>query len=375
MTQLLNDSVIEQSKLTDLRLLHTLQDIVDKVEIHSNFSIHHPDYQPFELPPEAVSRFQSIPEVIKQKYLSLQLRNFLYGIYYNHSLRASLSLDTNTKNFASNLENNSFLGVDLQFYERLHASNSGTGYFDPGWSVIKQEDDGTLAVTKADLRLHIEREKHLPESAQKSKVGDLVAIRMPKNLVQNGFYMAVGNMGLHYQNHANTHPVTVRIYFNLTAEGAVAVMASLTQQLNAQAIPFDFKVLYNPNDYQRHDSGVLYFDKNHYQTVRQVLQTVYQEQQIHFQPEIPLFTMQLASGLGLAEEPEHKFATQESFGMNRCQIITNGMLAAWYAGEKLPENRMKAIFEQFSLLNIDWQHPYLNANSENIYLPLNDTNN
>jgi len=37
----------------------------------------------------------------------------------------------------------------------------------------------------------------------------------------------------------------------------------------------------------------------------------------------------LAPGLALAEEPNQKFTAQESFGMNRCQIITNGFLEAW----------------------------------------------
>jgi hypothetical protein len=70
-----------------------------------------------------------------------------------------------------------------------------------------------------------------------------------------------------------------------------------------------------PKDYGRHDSGVLYFDKSDYEVVREVLQVLYGENQSYFQPEVPLFTMQLAPGLGLAEEPDQKFADRESFGM------------------------------------------------------------
>jgi hypothetical protein len=186
--------------------------------------------------------------------------------------------------------------------------------------------------------------------------------------VQNGFYMAVGNVGLNRLDHSKSPPMTVRIYFNLTPEGAVAVMGSLTRQLNKKAIPFSFKVLYNPKDYGRYDSGVLYFDKSDYEVVRQVLQTVYGEVRSHFQDEVPLFTMQLAPGLGLAEEPNQKFADQESFGMNRCQIVANGLLEAWYKGDDSPEERMKAILQYFSLLEIDWQRVYLNTNSEDIYI-------
>jgi hypothetical protein len=348
------------------QVLDSLQHIVSNVQIKSNFCISHPAYKPLELPNEAIVRFQKMPLDLQNKYLSLQLRGFLYGIYYNGSMRTTLAPDASSTDLAlhQNLENNTFLGVDLNFYDRLHKSNSGEGYFDPGWSVVRQESDGSLAATKGGLTLHVEREKHLQPAEQSVVVGDSVAIRMPRNLVQNGFYMAVSNAG------AGTHPQTVRVYFNLSLEGAVAVMKSLTQQLNEIRIPFTFKVLYNPSDYERYDSGVLYFERNNYEAVRQVLQAVYVENQSHFQSEIPLFTKQLAPGLALAEEPDFKFASQESFGMNRCQIVANGLLEARQKGDESPENRMTSIHQHFSLLGIDWQHAYLNANSEDIYAPL-----
>ncbi len=98
---------------------------------------------------------------------------------------------------------------------------------------------------------------------------------------------------------------------------------------------------------------------------------VYTENKAHFQPQVPLFTKLLAPGLALAEEPIHKFTDQESFGMNRCQIVANGLLETWHKGDNSPENRMNAILQHFSQLGIDWQHSYLNPNSEDIYTPLN----
>jgi hypothetical protein len=348
------------------RVLDSLQDIANHVQIQSNFCISHPAYKPLELPSEAASRFQRIPLELQNKYLSLQLQSFLYGIYYNGSMQTALAADASSPDPAlhQNLENNTFFGVDLEFYDRLHKSNTGEGYFDPDWQVLQQEPDGSLAVTKGGLTLHIVREQHLQPSEQSATVGDSVAIRMPRNLVQNGFYMAVGNAG------PDTHPQTVRVYFNLSPEGAVAVMESLTQQLNEIKIPFTFKVLYNPSDYGRYDSGVLYFEKSNYKAVRQVLQTVYAENQLHFRTEVPLFTKLLAPGLALAEEPDCKFAAVESFGMNRCQIVANGLLEARQNGDESPDSRMASIRQHFSLLGIDWQCSYLNANSEDIYTPL-----
>ncbi|BBD70785.1 hypothetical protein NIES4072_71510 [Nostoc commune NIES-4072] len=349
------------------RVLDSLEDIANNVQIQSNFCITHPAYKLFEIPAEVVTRFQRIPLELQNKYLSLQLQSFLYGIYYNGSMQAALAANASSDNLAlqQNLENNTFLGVDLEFYDRLHKSNTGEGYFDPGWQVLRQESDNSLAVTKGGLTLHIEREKHLQQAEKFAAEGDLVAIRMPKNLVQNGFYMAVSNAG------PDTHPQTVRVYFNFTPEGAIALMESLTRQLNQIRIPFAFKVLYNPSDYGRYDSGVLYFEKSNYQAIRQVLKSVYAEKRSYFRTEVPLFTKLLAPGLALAEEPDFKFAESESFGMNRCQIVANGLLSARQKGDESPEARMAFIRQHFSILGIDWQRAYLNANSEDIYTPLN----
>ncbi len=369
MRQLL-DSPQTQINNCSPRLQTVLEDIVKNVEIRDDFSVRHPNYKPLELPTEIVTRFQKMPEKMQQKYLSLQLRSFLYGIYYSGSMRKALALDEKEDNIPLDLENDTFLGVDLEFYQRLHKSNSGQGYFEPGWLILKEEEDGSLVVNKGGLKLHIDRALHLQPTKQNAVVGEQVAIKMPKNCVQNGFYVSVGNIRVNRVGDSKSESILVRGYFNLTPEGAVAVMGSLTQQLNEGHIPFDFKVLYNPQDYQRHDSGVLYFDKNDYELVHQILQEVYRQNQSYFKAEVPLFTLQLAPGLGLAEEPNKKFAEVESFGMNRCQIIANGLLKAWYEKQNLPEVKIQAIFEQFSILGIDPQYTYLNPESEDIYLQL-----
>ncbi len=242
---------------TTNNVLDVIQDIARNVQFQSNFCISHPAYKPLDLPEEVVTRFQKVPLDLQNKYLSLQLRSFIYGIYYNGSLRNTLALGKSSSDLLlqQNLENNTLLGVDWEFYQQLHESNSGEGYFDSGWQVLKQEIDGSLVVIKGGLKLHINRDRHLQLQEQSANVGDVVAIRLPRNLIQNGFYVAVGNAGTDNHQKENNHSQLVRVYFNLAPEGAPAVMKSLTQHLNTASIFFSFKVLYNPADYTRFDSG------------------------------------------------------------------------------------------------------------------------
>ena len=382
------DALSQQPNASAARLLDALEDIVHNVQITSNFCTHHPNFRSMELRPERVDRLHQLPMDLQNQYLSLQLQSFLYAIYYNGSDRPSSVPETDAVSSppSSTLENNTVKGLNLKFYEALHDSNQGEGYFDPGWLVLRRERDGGLAVQKQGLTLHIKgmsntagkQTRYLNLAEQSAAVGDTVAIRMPRNRVETEFYIAVGNAGPVKDSPSGTASDTVNLYFNLTPEGAIALMRSLTQRLNAISIPFTFKVLVDPDHYRGYDTGALNFEKRHYERIQPILQTVYSENQAQFGEETPLFTKQLAPGLALAEEPDHKFSAQEDFGLNRCQIVAHGLLEAWRAGDNSPEARMNAILKRFSGHGVDLTCPYLNANSEDIYTPvfnsLKDTN-
>lgn len=351
-----------------LPLSSVLQDLVSNVQIQSPFLLHHPHYLPSEFPPEIVVRLQQLPEDLQHQYLSWRLRNFLHNIYFSGDQIVNTPADDSAASLPPplDLKNNTKRGLNLEFYEQLHNGNRGEGYFDVGWCVLRQEHNGSLAMRKQNLTLHIEPHRHLRPSEQFATVGDRVAIHLPRNCLEVGFYIAVGNAGLPPENSS-----MVEIYFNFNAVGAIAFMGSLTPQLNAMQIPFSFKVADDPSEYGRYNSGTLRVESIHYESVRQVLQTLYQEECLQFRSTVPLFTKFLAPGLGLAESPEGELAAAKDFGLHRCQLIANALLAAWDNGDNSPESRMDAIHQQFSQCGIAWQHPYLNPNSEDIYTLLN----
>lgn len=338
-----------------------LEEIVNNVHIDSNFTITHPRYQPLELEQRVVDMLKQLPSDIQNKYLNLQLRTFLHGIYCDGSLVPALDehyIDNHTSE--NQLENNTVRGINRNYYKDLDSSNSGKGFYEPGWQVLGS-DDGLLVVQK-NVTLHVEF-----NSLGGAERSDTVSVLMPKNRLQHGYYVAIGNAG--FVNMCSDTPTipTVDIYFHFTQEGAVNTMASLTSALNAINIPFTYKVIYDNNECKHHnDGGILNIEQKQYPVVLPILRQIYTEQASHFLPNIPLFTKYLAPGLGIAETPpQHN--SNETFCMNRCRILAWALLTAYQNGDNTPSARFSSIKQHFAQNKISLEHPYLNSNSKDIY--------
>jgi hypothetical protein len=346
-----------------MQVIQTLEDIASHLQIRaSDLVVIYYNYQLLKAPRDFIAQLQKLPQEIQDEYLNLFLRSLIAGIYFNGlpvvEKRKVVKLDyrIGSENTASE--------VDWEFYEQLHKNNQGKGWWNPGFRVLRQEVDGSLAVQKRGLTVHIQRDRHLQLEEQSVAVGDLVSVYYPSSLVKDQYYVAAGNFA-----GALNHSL-VFIYFNFSPEGAVAVMRELTTKLNEMEIPFSFDVLYNPSNYGRYDSGLLRINKDSYGVVRRVLQTVYAENELYFQTQVPIFTKVLAPGLALAEKTEKEFRFLEGFGMNRCTIVANALLEAHKNSDESKEARMKYIFQHFEKLDINLECPYLNPNSEDIYTPL-----
>jgi HopA1 effector protein family len=337
-----------------------LKDITKQIHIESAYCVSHPLYGKTELEPERIEQFQNLPVILQNRYLSLQVRNFLHGIYFTGMSQLE-TLTIAERSSPVGLVNNMAWGLNLDFYTQLHESNCGQGFFDPGWSVTG-EIDGLLAVRKDELTLYVERHLHIQPSEQAAVIGEAIAIKMPPNRLKSGCYLAVGDAGL-----VKNDTPTLNIYFNLRSEGAAPVMSSLTQHLNVLQIPFTFQVPYDPLSYDRYDSGILYCAKSDYGVMRSALSTIYAENSSYFREETPLFTKRLAPGLAVAEEPSQKFSAQEDFGLNRCQILTNGLLMAYQQDEYSSEMKMVMILNQMYEHRIAPEFAYLDEDGEDTY--------
>jgi hypothetical protein len=342
--------------LTDTEKI--LTDVVACIQIQSTFQIRHSCYQPLTLPEALISRYSQLPQTLQHRYQCQKLRDYLYDIYFSHEQ------DLATEDITGDempLQNDAIRGINRTFYEQIQDANRGKGYFDPGWQITAVARTHFM-VQKQGLTVKIDPNYHLPATDRAAQIGETVAIRLPKNRLENGFYVAVSDIGLVPEQVAR-----LEIYFNVNATGAIVVMRYLTQILNERQIPFTLKLLYDLSDYGRYDAVTLCLERDRYSEVAPLLKTLYQRIPSDFSPAVPLFTKPLAPGLGLVEEPE---AELTDFGLHRCQLIAKGLLAAWQSGNETPERRLDYIYQQFAQNHVDLQFPYLNPGSIDIYPPL-----
>lgn len=334
------------------KLLH---DLVCQIKIQADGCIIHPIYINSELS-EPFENLHQLPQSLQHRFLRMQLRNYLYDIYFNGELLLRSTSNTYTKL----LENNTLRGLNLPFYHQLEDNNGGKGYFDSGWQVLRQELDNSWVIQKAGLTVHVSPDEY-PDVFSPFP-GEIIELRLPAGRIEAEFYVAVGNAGW-----VPEETPALELYFNITPQGAIQLMRHLTKRLNALNIPFSLKVLIDPEAYGRLDAAILQIAQRHYNFVHPVLQSIYPTVSSYLQAAVPLFTKPLAPGVGLAEEPENE---PTEFGTNRFQLVADALLSAWQMGDESPENRLRAIQQQFAQQGIGWQHPYLNPQGQDIYTAL-----
>jgi HopA1 effector protein family len=347
--------------------LTVIADIASEIEIQADFTIAHPRYLPLIVPVAVVTSLQQLPATTQDNYRRLQLQNFLYGAYFSGSSYVELATPVTTDPpQAQHLENNTARGLNIEFDRCLRQHNCGTGFFDPGWQITEIDRDGHLQVTKDCLTLSIVRERHLSPTQRSATIGDTVEILMPSNTIDDLYYVAIGDGG------KAENSQMVAIYFNVSTEGAVALMKSITTALNQLKLPFTFKVLHDPANCEAcYDATILTINCQDYCGTEPLLRQIYQLNQSYFKPAIPAFTKLLAPGLSIAELPDCPDLGDRDFGQHCCQIISDALLSARQQNDESSSNRQLLIRQFFARQGLAWEQPYLSFNSDNSY-PLFD---
>jgi hypothetical protein len=252
-------------------------------------------------------------------------------------------------------------GVDLT--PALTEANATRERWDAGWQVYQILPSGQVMAHKGGRTRSLWPGEFLSTDAPglppRPGMNLSVFFMRQTTTMQPGFYFAFGET---QPEEFDTFSL-VRFYWNMQPEGAPSLIRAVTHGLNRFQVPFRIKCLTNSAFYRRNDSAVLYVDKRFFRVVSRVLAGVREEVARHLRPETPLFTKPLAEGLALAEEPY----TGESFGMQRCRILAEGLLVAHAKGLRDDAARLEEVGRHFSSYGLSLDAPYLNPRSIDQY--------
>lgn len=357
---------VNKSSAVTLDLI--IDDIATNLSFDKDFNISHPAYRTWGRDDSTIGRMERLTAQTRFNHLRKHLQSYLYGIYYNQSLREKIKIESNATESRVVHQDELTIGtIQAELFQSLHTNNISEGYWDPGWTVEKHEADGAVAVIRNEFRLHVSPERHLASNVV-PELGTQVAIRMPKNCFQSGFYVAVSSLGLPEPSAMTEEQALVRIYFNLPVQFAPQMMRFLTSSLNEASVCFSYKSPCHPDNYCRSDAGVLYFLKQDYNRVHPILEEVHMTFGNELGTEVPLFSKYMAPGIGLAEDPWQKFdPPYESFGMNRCAMIAIALLNLPNIDSMTPTAKKEAILSRMREFSMDPSYPYLNPDSSDIF--------
>lgn len=256
--------------------------------------------------------------------------------------------------------------ADPAFLQALAAANASHERWDRGWLLAQMLPNGQVVAQRGGLTRVLWPGEFLTHEGPGAapRVGAALSIFCPREAPssQTGFYFAYGETTGDQQDYADV----LRLYWNISAAGAPTLVAGVTAALNRFRVPFRLKCGIAPDRFERIDAAVLYVSRRFYRVVAELLRDVLDALRPHLAPDTPLFTLRLAPGFALAEDP----GTGESFGMHRCRILAEGFVAAHQRGAEDEQAQLEAIAAQFERHRLDIRRPYLGPGAADIYEPL-----
>jgi len=246
---------------------------------------------------------------------------------------------------------------DPAFVAALVAANHGREGWSLGWRLEAQDQNGTIIARKGDTRVDSATGSYqvCPPAPGQQPSREIALRASPGSLTaQRGFYFVFGTTFGDRDDEAKI----ARLYFNIPAASAPALVAHISGHLNAYDLPFRFKCLTEPAGYLRSDAAVLYVARRYLASAWLIL-TSKPGVLENLAPTVPMWSRRLAPGLGAAEDP----GAGESFGMHRARLTAEGISAAHRRGAEDPGRRLVEIHQRFVAAGLDPARPHLNPGS------------
>lgn len=244
----------------------------------------------------------------------------------------------------------------------IAAANGTKPRSETGWVLAESWADGSVVATRNGRLRRLGPGQFLSlDGSYPLTPGSSLMVQLPAGSAtrQPGFHycFAEGFRDAHDQA-----PI-VRIYFNLTEAGAARFVAMVTGALNRFEIPFELKVTTDSAQFARRDNAVLYLSQDLFHAAALALGAVLPLLGETLSPGTPLFTKELAPGIGLAEDP----GNNDSFGSARSRLAA-AALASARDGERFCWTQFELRFaEAVRDAKLDMEALWLNPGSKDIY--------
>jgi HopA1 effector protein family len=239
---------------------------------------------------------------------------------------------------------------DPWLLEAMSQANSGSGSWESGWIVERLDGDDVVA-TRSRLRVRVPVED-CSARAGVIRPGAAASVRLPKELPAQspGFWTVVSDTAADPASAEGD----VRVYWNITRDGAAPLVSALSTRLNRDAMPFRLKVADHPFRLERCDAAVLYLQGGAFRAVRRTLGEIATALTTRLRPQIPAFTLPLVPGVGLAEDDRG-----ESFGIRRCGLLADAIVRGHEDGLTRFDEQLDAVAARFAEDGVLIDAPYL----------------
>lgn len=253
--------------------------------------------------------------------------------------------------------------AQINLLDALRAAHVDTGRWAEGWRVRSVSSRGrVLAAAGADRERVLHRVDVLPTARPclPPRAGDSVRVTARRDFLddEGGFWFAVGGEW----DESALPPDLVRVYWHLARAGAPAFVHHLTRALDAGGVPHSLKVACADPPLDRPDGAVLYVEARHADAALAASARTRPAVAAHLRPAVPRLALELAPGVGVAEEP----GTGESFGQHRCSLVA-GALAGPSSAHRSLEESAAAVLAAFASAGIDPARPHLRPGSAREY--------
>jgi hypothetical protein len=245
------------------------------------------------------------------------------------------------------------------FLAELKSANPVAPRHQDGFTVSRVDAAGVWIVDAAQQQRFASTTEIVP-------LANAIAPGYPVRLVPQRDFVTAPNGHFVIAGRPAFDPVSgrqIRFYWNLKPAGAATFLHEVGARLERRRIPFQAKVPVDPASYARTDCGVLYLNDEDFEASRDVVAAAYRLLRDHLRPAVPLFTREVAAGLAFAESPP----TRESFGMHRCALIAEGLLAAARQGAQDTDARLAILRTHLAAYGLDLDRLERNPSSRYPY--------